>query len=218
VIARAGLRLESRVAASPVWLRLIDVFVSAPPAGPLSVTLEKRDGSVWIPLTVPYQVSTGGDLGFLGLGRGRRGDTGTFDVRTTIASPRTLTDTPAGAPFVQTTVPVWSDDSPPTPTPQDVFFLPGPDYRYGPGVPLLAGRVVDPAGGDVDRTRVSATETVRGQPKVEQAMTNADGWFRLPLRWSVGATQIDASRGSLTATATVTVPDDLRTMLTLNLT
>ena len=34
VIARTGLRVESRVAASPVWLRLVDTFTGAPAGGP----------------------------------------------------------------------------------------------------------------------------------------------------------------------------------------
>ena len=49
-------------------------------------------------------------------------------------------------------------------------------------------------------------------------MPTADGWFRLPLRWSSGATQVTATHGALSGGATITVPDDLATTLTLTLT
>jgi hypothetical protein len=49
-------------------------------------------------------------------------------------------------------------------------------------------------------------------------MTTVDGWFRLPLRWSSGPTQIDAVCGSLTGTKTITLPGDLSTTVTLTVT
>jgi hypothetical protein len=52
---------------------------------------------------------------------------------------------------------------------------------------------------------------------VERVMTNADGWSRLPLRWSSGATQVSATHGARTATAAITLPADLATILTLTL-
>jgi hypothetical protein len=218
VIARTRLRVESRVSASPVWLRLVDTFTGHPPAGPLDVRIEKWDGTTWVPLTVPHQVSSSGDLGFLDLGRGRPGEPGSFDVRTTVSNPHTVADTATGDPFVVTTVTVWTADNPPSPTAQAVRFVPGPDYRFGPGVPLLSGRVVDQAGVPIDRAHVSATETVRGSPVVEEVMTTPDGWFRLPLRWSSGSTQIDAVRGPLSGGTTITVPDDLPVAVTLTVT
>lgn len=212
------IRLEPRVTASPVWLRLVDTFTGRPPTGPLDVRIERRDGARWIPLAVRHQVSSSGDLAFMDLGRARPGEAGSFDVRVSVTSPRTVADTATGDPFVVTTVTVWTDGSPPTPTALPVSFRPGPDYRFGPGVPLLSGRVVDQAGRPLDRTLVSVTETVRGAPVVEEVMTTADGWFRLPLRWSSGFTQIDAVCGPLSATTIVTVPDDLPVTLTLTLT
>lgn len=210
--------LESRVTATPVWLRLVDTFTGRPPTGPLDVRIERRDGASWIPLAVRHQVSPSGDVGFLDLGRGRPGEAGSFDVRVTVTSPRTVTDTATGDPFVVTSVTVWTDESPPAPAVQRMSFRPGPDYRFGPGVPLLSGRVVDPAGGPADRALVSVTEIVRGAPVVEEVMTSADGWFRLPLRWSSGSTQVDAARGSLSAGTGITVPDDLPVTVTLTLT
>jgi hypothetical protein len=218
VIARTGLRTESRLAASPVWLRLVDTFTGRRPAGPVQVSLERRDGTAWLPMAVPHQLTEAGDLGFLDLARGRPGDTGSVDVRVGVTSPGTATVFATGDPVLEMTVPIWSEAAPPAPTAQVVSFVPGQDYRFGPGVPLLAGRVVDAAGAPLDRAAISVTETVRGSPVVEQAMTNADGWFRLPLRWSSGATQVSATRGALSGSATITVPDDLDTILTLTLT
>jgi hypothetical protein len=218
VIARDQLRCESRVSASPIWLRLVDTFTGLAPVGPLNVHVEKKQGGTWIPLAVPYQVSSSGDLGFLDLGKGRPGQTGTFDVRVFVTNRSTVAVTDAGDPFVTATVSMWTADVPPTPTPQSVRFLPAPDYNFGPGVPLLSGRVVDSGGDPVDRERVSATEIVRSSPVVEEAMTTVDGWFRLPLRWSSGPTQIDAVCGSLTGTKTITLPGDLSTTVTLTVT
>jgi hypothetical protein len=217
-MTQTELGVESRVSASPIWLRLVDTFTGRPPGGPIDVRIEKRDGATWIPLAVPHQVSSSGDVGFLDLGKEQSGQTGTFEVRIFVTNPRTVAVTGTGDPFVTATISVWSADSPPTPTPQSVTFLPGPDYNFGPGVPLLSGRVVDSAGDPVERARVSATETVHGSPVVEEAMTTGGGWFRLPLRWSSGSTQIDAVRGSLTGTTIITVPGDLPTTVTLTVT
>jgi hypothetical protein len=217
VITRTALRTESRLAASPIWLRLVDTHTGRRPADPVEVSLERRDGTAWVPWSVPHQLTGAGDLGFLDLARGRPGDTGSVDVRVWVTSPGTVTDTTTGEAVVEITVPIWSEAAPPTPAAQVVSFLPGPDYHFGNGVPLLAGRAVDAAGAPLDRCRVSVTETVRGSPVVERVMTNADGWFRLPLRWSSGATQVSATHGALTATAAITLPADLATILTLTL-
>lgn len=218
MIARSGLRFESRLAVSPVWLNLVDTFTGRPPSGPLEVHLTKRVGATWVPLAVPHQISSSGDVGFLNLGRGRPGDTGTFDVRVTISSPRTITRAPTGEAFVESTVPIWLPDAPPKPFAQLVSFVPGPDYGFGHGIPLLSGRVVTSNGDPVDRARVSATEIVRGSAVVEEVMTAPNGWFRLPLRWSAGATQIDAVSGALSGGKPITVPDDLPVIVTITIT
>ena len=136
-----------------------------------------------------------------------------------MASPRTITVSGTGDPFVTVTVSIWSTDNPPTPTPQWVKFLPAPDYTFGPAVPLLSGRALTrQAIPSAASTRVSATEIVHGSPVVEEAMTTDDGWFRLPLRWSSGSTQIEAVYGALTGSTTITVPDGLPTTVTLTVT
>jgi hypothetical protein len=56
---------------------------------------------------------------------------------------------------------------------------------------------------------VRVTETVRGNQLVEEVRTNDDGWFRIPLRWSSGATDIDADRSGASGSATINVPAGL---------
>jgi hypothetical protein len=83
---------------------------------------------------------------------------------------------------------------------------------------VLTGRVVDGAGDPVDRARVRALETFGPTLVIEEVRTTPEGWFRLPLRWSVGATQVDADKGLLTDSISIVVPDDLRSLPTLTLT
>jgi hypothetical protein len=209
---------ETRLAASPLWLRLVDEVTGRTPAGPLEVLLERRNGAEWEPLDQKHQISSRGDLGFLNLGRARPGDAGAFDVRVTVTAPRMQAATAAGSTSVTRTINRWSAQAPPTPVPVEVRFFPSPDYAFGPGTPLLSGRAVTAAEAPVDRAWVSVTETIRGAPVVERTLTGADGWFRLPLRWSSSATQVDAVKELLTATANLTVPDDLGDVLILTLT
>jgi hypothetical protein len=206
-----GVVHEHRVSASPVWLRLTDTFTSKAPLGPVDVRLERRDGARWVPVRFPYQLKPNGDLAFLDLGRGQLGEAGaTFDIRVSVSAPRTLAETAAGDEAVMTTITVWTDDAlPPPATLQAVSFYPGPDYQFGPGVPVLAGRVVDAAGDGVRRARVTATETVLGTAITEEVRSGDGGWFRLPLRWSKGGTQIDADKAGAAGSITVNLPGDL---------
>ncbi len=115
-------------------------------------------------------------------------------------------------------VTIWTDQSPPVPTIEPISFFPAPDYAFSPSTPLLTGRVVDGAGDPVDRVRVRVIETFGATLVIEEARTTPDGWFRLPLRWSSGATQVDADKGVLTDSIAIVVPDDLRSLPTLTLT
>lgn len=209
---------EDRLAATPVWIRLVDEFTGRRPSGPLEVLLERRDGAAWVPLDHPHQVSSRGDLGFLDLGRARPGQSGTFDVRITVSAPHTQAATTLGSPTVTRTIARWSVQAPPAPTPIEVRFFPTPSYAFGPGTPLLSGNARDAAGDPVPRAMVSVTETINGTPVVERTLTDESGWFRLPLRWSSGATSVQAAKGALGGSATITVPDDLADVLTLTLT
>jgi 5-hydroxyisourate hydrolase-like protein (transthyretin family) len=209
--------VETRSAATPLWLRLRDTYTGRPPAD-VDVVLERRLGGDWVVLHHPHQISSQGDLGFLNLGRGPWGSAGTFDVRVTCSAPHTVVETSSGGPTLETTVTIWTDQSPPVPTLEPVSFFPAPDYTFSPSTPLLTGRVVDGAGDPVDRARVQVTETVGAATVIEEVRTTSDGWFRLPLRWSTGITQVDADKSGLTDSVSIVVPDDLRSLPTLTLT
>lgn len=200
---------DSVTTGSPLWLRLVDAFTGRPPQGPVAVRLELRRGTDWEPLAWPHHLTGGGDLGFVGLGRGGREPTQTFDVRVTVTAPRTQPATITGDDRVTARLSTWSEASPPNPVPTQVTFFPTPDYVYGANVPVLTGQVVDATGAPVSRAEVAVTETVRGSPVAERTLTDTGGWFRLPVRWSAGATQMDATSGTRTGSLALAVPDDL---------
>jgi hypothetical protein len=213
MIDRASLRIEPVLAASPVWIQLRDTFTGRPPAGPVSVALERRTGATWVALAHPHQLSPTGSLAFVDLGRTR--DPGTvapFDVRVTVASPGTITEAWNGDAALTTTITPWASSAPSVPSiPDSLRLFPSPAYAFPTGTPLLAGRVVDVNGDPVDRARVWATETVQAQQLTEEVRSDDDGRFRLPLRWSAGATDVHAARGAISGAVTVTVPADLST-------
>ena len=70
----------------------------------------------------------------------------------------------------------------------------------------------------MDRARVRVIETFGATLVIEEVRTTPEGWFRLPLRWSSGATQVEADKGVLTDSIAIVVPDDLRSLPTLTLT
>jgi hypothetical protein len=211
---------DQRIAASPIWIRLRDAFTARPPAGPLTVGLERRTGAVWAPFEHRHQVSPAGDLAFVNLGRSTDpAKIGSFDVRVTVGCPGMIAEAPNGDPALTTTLTAWTPDAPVVPAQPDILRLfPGRGYSYPAGIPLLAGRVVDIAGDPVARVRVSSTTTVKGTSLTEEARTDADGSFRLPLRWSTGATVVNAALGGRTAAITVLVPADLSTTQQITLT
>jgi hypothetical protein len=211
--------MERRTAASPVWIQLLDAFTGRRPAGPIAVALEKRVSLDWVPLDHPHQISPAGDLGFVNLGRtADPAAVGSFDVRITPSCAGMIAEDANGRPSVTTTITAWPPDSPVVQTqPEVVRFFPGPAYPYPPGAPVLAGRVVDTSGDPVGRVRVFSITTIQGVPHVEEARTHSDGRFRLPLRWSAGATDVNAALGGRSAAITVSVPADLSTTHQLTL-
>jgi hypothetical protein len=211
---------ERRIAASPIWIKLRDAFTGRAPLGPLTVALERRTGAAWVPFRYRHQVTPAGDLAFVNLGRSHDpATTGSFDVRVTVACPGMIAVAPNGDPAITTTVDAWAPDAAAPPAQPDVLrFFPGPGYRYPAGTPLLAGRVVDTNGDPVARVRVFSTVTVQGNPVTEETRTDAGGYFRLPLRWSTGATDVKAALGGRNAAITVSVPADLSTTQQMTLT
>jgi hypothetical protein len=181
------------------------------------VAVERRDGNQWQAVDLTHKLKPSGDLAFVNLGRVRRGDAGRqLDFRFTVAVPGSICETVNRAPALVLTVTTWSPDAPPpTPAVQEIRCYPAPDYRYGPGVPLVAGTVAMTNGEPAGRARVRVTETVLGKTLVEEVRTNDDGWFRLPLRWSSGSTQIDADRSGVSGSATINVPADLGSVVSI---
>jgi Carboxypeptidase regulatory-like domain len=211
--------VERRTVASPIWIRLRDAFTGAPPRGPLSVTLERRVDATWTPFEHRHQLSPSGDLAFVNLGRSHDPATvGSFDVRITVGCPGMIAEAANGDPAVTTTVHAWAPDAPAAPAqPVVLSFFPSPAYAYPAGLPLLAGRVIDADDAPVYRARVSSTVTVMGTDLTEEVRTDVDGYFRLPLRWSAGATDVKAAHLGRTAVTTISVPADLSTTQQLTL-
>jgi hypothetical protein len=211
---------ERRTVASPIWIKVLDAFTGRPPLGPFAVTLERLVGTAWTPFAHPHQVSPAGDLAFINLGRSANpAGIGSFDVRVTVGCPNMIPEAANGDPSVTTTVTAWPPDAPVVPSQPDVLrFFPAPGYSFPAGVPLLGGRVVESSGAPAARARVFSSTTIQGVPRSEEVRADAAGRFRLPLRWSAGATDIHAALDGRTAAITVSVPADLSTTQLLTLT
>jgi hypothetical protein len=211
---------ERRIAGSPIWIMLRDAFTGQAPLGPVTVALERRTGATWTEFRHRHHLTPAGDLGFVNLGRSRDpATTGSFDVRVTVVCAAMIAEAANGDPTITTTVNAWPPEAPTTPAHPDVLrFFPGPGYRFPAGTPLLAGRVVDAHAEPVARVRVFSITTVQAVQVTEEVRTDDDGYFRLPLRWSTGATDVKAALGGRTAAITVSVPADLSTTQQMTLT
>ena len=213
------LSTEHCIAVSPVWLRLIDTYTGQAPVGQVLVAVERREASHWVPVDVRYELKPTGDLAFANLGRVRRDEAGRpLAFRVTVTAERTISETTSGAPSALLNVITWYQDAPPAgPGVQVIRCYPAPDYRYGPGVPLLSGRVALANAGWVARARVRVTETALGKTLTEEVRTSDEGWFRLPLRWSSGSTQISADRSGASGSVTINVPNDLGSIVSVTI-
>jgi hypothetical protein len=60
--------------------------------------------------------------------------------------------------------------------------------------------------------------TVQNRLLTEEVRSDGDGRFRLPLRWSAGATDIKATHGAQAGSITVSVPADLASTHQITLT
>jgi hypothetical protein len=211
MIDRSTLALEPMVAASPIWIRLRDTFTGGPPTGPVSVSLQRRLGVDWLALEHRHQISATGDLAFVDLGRTRDPDAvGTFDVRVIVDSPGTISVASNGDAALTTKVTAWAPGAPIVPLlPDNLRLFPGPSYAFPTRTPLLSGQVLDSHGDPAPRARVWATATVQNRLLTEEVRSGGDGRFRLPLRWSAGATDIHATHGAQAGSITVVVPADL---------
>jgi hypothetical protein len=207
VIDRAATLFTTRTAISPIWLVLQDTFLDSPPAGPVGVLVEQRRDGTWWPLGVPSRLTRSGNLAFPGLGRTTGVPGRVLDLRITVTAPRTVTESAPGGTRLWRTLLTWTPDRPPpVPAAETVRFLPAPGYVFGPGVPVLSGRVVAAGGDPVDGAHVSVTETVGGIPRIEEVRAGPDGGFRVPVRWSTGQARVDATLGPLSGFVIVPLP------------
>jgi hypothetical protein len=215
-----SLTVEPIVAASPIWIRLRDTFTGRPPSGQVRVSIERRVGADWIPIAQRHQLSSHGDLSFVNLGRTRDPEAiGTFDVRILVDCPGSIPEAPGGGAAVTKTITAWAPDAPDVPLlPDTLRLFPGPSYAFPSGTPLLAGQVIDAHGDAAPRARISATATVQNTLLTEEVRSDADGRFRLPLRWSAGTTDVRASHGAQAGSITVSVPADLSSTHQITLT
>jgi carboxypeptidase family protein len=214
------LTLEPMIAASPIWIRVLDTFTGRPPAGPVNVRIERRVGAGWIGFEHRHQVSSTGDLTFVNLGRTRDPvAVGTFDVRVFVDYPGAIAEAAGGGAAITRTITAWAPDAPDVPSlPDDLRLFPGPSYSFPAGTPVLAGQVVDAHGDPVERARVWATATVQNSLLTEEVRSGGDGRFRLSLRWSAGATDVRASHGTQAGSITVSLPADLSSTHQITLT
>jgi hypothetical protein len=214
------LTAEPMLAASPIWIRLRDTFTGRPPAGPVRVSIERRAGADWIAFEHRHQLSATGDLAFVDLGRTRDpGAVGTFDVRIFVDCPGAIPEAAGGGVAVTKTITAWAPGAPAAPLlPDDLRLFPGPSYRFPSGTPLLAGRVFDAHGDPAGRARVWATATVQNTLLTEEVRSDGEGRFRLPLRWSAGATDVRATHRAQTGSITVSLPADLSSTHQITLT
>jgi hypothetical protein len=211
VIDRASLAIERRTSASPIWVRLRDTFTGGAPRGPVLIQLERRVGQEWV--TIPYRLSSGGDLAAIDLGRSREpGSIGRFTVRVRATVEGVIADPDE----LELLVDAWAPDAPPVAIPIEWPLFPGPAYAFPPGTPILAGQVVENASGaPVARAEVTVDETIRNTTITEEVRCDQSGRFRLPVRWSSGATTVNARKDRpapqtpLTGSIVVNVPDDL---------
>jgi len=211
---------ETLVAASPIWIRLRDTFTGRPPSGPVAVSLERLVEATWVPFAFRHQLSSSGDLAFVNLGRsGDPGAIGTFDVRVTVSCPGTICEASNGEPALTAAIAAWPPDAPSVPSmPDELRLFPGPGYAFPLGTPLLAGRVVHSNGDPAARAHVWATATVQNTVLIEEVRSDGDGRFRLPLRWSAGATDIRATHGAESGSKLILVPADLSSTHQITLT
>ena len=219
-MTRPTLHLERTVAASPIWIRMRDTFTGSPPTGPVHVALDRRVGANWVAIKHRHQLSATGDLAYVNLGRsGDPRAVGTFDVRVSVDSPGTIPESSSGDAAITKTITAWAPGAPNAPSlPDELRLFPGPSYAFPAATPLLAGRVTNADGEPVPRARVWATATVQNTLLTEEVRSDGDGRFRLPLRWSAGATDIHASSGAHAGSITVVVPADLSSTHQITLT
>jgi hypothetical protein len=208
--------VETSTLHAGLGVQLIDDHTGGGPLARVAVALDVLDAGAWRTTSVPPRWSRSDLFTYPWLER-RRDARGApprrYRVRVAADAyrPTYLFD----ADGVEVDVYPFDDDEPPAQVPKSptpIWLLPSAAYPFPATVPLLRGRVVDPAGVPVARARVEATK--------DRVLTDADGAFVLPLRWArrTAPTSIDATdRQGRHGTVTIQVPDDLGTPQTITI-
>lgn len=193
-------------------VRLVDDFTGLAPIGRLSFELEADRAGTWVAVARRPVLTPSGFVGFPGLGFTAQ-PVGKPAVRHRVRVSsdlyRPLYGAFPGPTSIEFDVHPYNTDHPPAspiPVPcPDIFLLPAAPYPFPREVPVLRGRVVDPAGDAV--TDAFVVEGAR-----ERVLTDRRGVFSLPLRWiaSGAFAWVDVvDRAGHTATVIVNVPSDL---------
>lgn len=202
---------ERRVLYTQVAIDLVDDFTGAPPLGRISVTLEVDRGGTWHMVPRKPVFTATSTAAFPGLGlTSHPADKlpQQYRVRVTSSRYRPLYGGSLALDAVVFTVHPYDHQHPPATllaAPLPVFLLPGTDYSFSSGVPVLHGRIEDPGGLPVDNALVK-------EGGRERVLTDARGEFSLPLRWvPLGTTvTIDAEdRSGRLGNLALNVPGDL---------
>ena len=194
-------RIERSVLYSPAWFVPFDEFAGRPRAAGVTVELDRFDDDTdtWQPQdTLPVRTPSAA-IAYPGLGR--RGGPGAGRYRARFSAPGYTTLYPADdEPFTADALGIefqafpYDDTQPPEAPaePRLVRLLPGAAFPYGPGVRTVYGVVVDGATQTpVPNALVTVEGTTRpdGVPWRERTLADAQGNFRLALRWEGGRTE-----------------------------
>lgn len=198
-----------------VGLKLVDDLTGQAPLGRVVAELDVADGPGWRPTEIKPVITASGTLAYVDLDR-VASPVGTAPRRFRV---RLLTE--LYRPAFRATVDgfefdayPYNNENPPAQYARQatpVLLLPSAAYPFPSHVPVLRGQVLDPALDPVPDVRVK-----RGNQ--EEVLTDDDGVFGLPLRWTpAGTVSIDAEdvRNQRTQTIQVTLPGALQQVHTI---
>ena len=189
------LRIERSVLYSPAWFVPFDEFTGRPRTAGVTVELDRFDDTedTWLPQDTQPVRTPSAAIAYPGLGRRGGPDAGRYRAR--FSAPGYTPLYPAdGEPFTVDALGVefqafpYDDTRPPAvpAEPRLVRLLPGAAFPYRPGIRTVYGVVVDAATqAPVPGALVTAEGTTRldGVPWRERTLADAQGSFRLALRW-----------------------------------
>jgi hypothetical protein len=214
--------LESSVLYAGLGVELIDGYSGVAPLGWVRVELDVDEGSgVFRPIAAPQAVTAGGITWFPWLERHRdaRGRAPrTYRVR--VAAQFYVAEYSYDRLGLEFLVAPYDDTTPPLvpPQPLRVRLLPSTNYPFAAAVPVLRGKIVDPANEPVPLARVRWLDLALPTDRV---LSDADGEFDLPMRRAPLGTAVvvaaDHSSGT-NGSVSVQLPQDLSVYQTIQIT